>query len=509
MDDLPEELVEHILQYVKDLLSPTTFWDCLRTCRQWHRIGLGLYKGLGFAVIAILESESRRYQVQEESVDGQFSSALEVQFQTPSTIYMALLKSMTVHVRHQRIATPFTPSTNNDLGQSLTGLFKLTKRLTTFSLKVTDGWDCRGLDVPAVPGSLLARIVQILPETVANLELDTSSIDLPPCGQFTAKQREHHLCYQISRILRRLRHLRLRVGHVCDVLLALEPDADDCGDIRGCDYCATNEQATCSLVRNWRMRTMIVWLPWGQDTANNALAKASKALLDASLRNATVILLISQTDEEVSRISISDPSFDPFQRFSWSVKSNVSATLQEKLDYFRFKSISGTTVYRNDTRYSQGHHNDCLECESLHRVEIRQYILSGLPIEVGAMTAYPYVAEQTVEHMISWTQSSATGYRFPMPEADDPSKPFFQTADLWPCLFPGCHVRSKTLVHLRGHHIYAHPKYPTWKRWGGYQPCPRSGCDRVGENGFKDREELERHLRGHHLRPCTMTKIYR
>ncbi|KAF1849378.1 uncharacterized protein K460DRAFT_365261 [Cucurbitaria berberidis CBS 394.84] len=513
--DVPEELLEHILRQVKGTASSIEFWNCLRTCRQWHRISLGLYKGLGFAASATIESDTRRCNVHEEGTLSDIHLRTDFDFKPPSHLYLSMMRSLTVHVRHQRIATPFAPSQAGDLVRSLQEVFSSTKRLSTFSLKFSEGWDFPILDVPAIRQSIIAKLVAMLPDTVIHLELDTSGTDVPPSTELIMNNQEDHLCYQISKILTRLRYLRLRVGHICNDLLAFRPGTVRCYDAESCEYCTTNERATCSLLRSWQMRSMTIWLPWGHAAANNAFIRASKALLDPCLRNPTIILLVHQTDNEhPRRLSITEPPDNIHMSCAWTPQSNVSTALRERLEFFKFKTVRGssyvptsTTTFKRSTRRQMMSSRTCIEHDKLLCAPMREFNISysvGPGSEPGTTSTWTYMAEQTVENMVSWTQNSHLGNRFPMPESDECGKLFWTGEKLWPCRFPGCKEKCETLVHLRGHHMYAHPVRLFGFKWNGYVPCAAVGCDRIGEDGFKDSEELEEHMLGHHLQPCTL-----
>ncbi|KAH7385966.1 hypothetical protein BKA66DRAFT_415572 [Pyrenochaeta sp. MPI-SDFR-AT-0127] len=514
---LPEELLETVLGFVKDSAPSESYWNCLKTCHQWHRIGLGLYEGLGYAASAIIESDSRRCDVREGDSQSDFNMSFNLDLAPPSHLYLSLMKCLTIHIHHRRVAASISPLSRGDLVESLEKVFSLTKRLTTFSLRFSDGWDFPRLDVPAVPQSMLARLISVLPDTVINLELDTAGTDLPPSTELISQNAEYHLCYQISKILMRLQHLRLRVGHVCDGLHGRHPNARPCQRAESCEFCATNEQSACAFLSSSKMRSMTIWLPWGQTAANNSFVRASAPLLNPSFRNPTIFLLIHQIDNRnPERTSIVDPAITIYKNFSWTPQSNVSNALRDRLEYFRFKSISGSShgpvkgVSIRKAQMEQDRSRPCTEHEIIVSTQLRRFHISpslGTRPEPGSTSPYSYMAEQTVENMLSWTQNSHLGYRFPLPEADEPGKPFWKHTKLWRCRFPdGCKERCETLIHLRGHHMYAHPGSLHHREWQGYQPCPSLGCDRIGANGFKAWAEVEEHLLGHHLEPCAFLR---
>ncbi len=503
--DLPEELIETILGHVKDHASPEQFWNCLKVSSQMHRIGLGVYNGLGFSATAVIESDIRCGDEREPGIGS--DTCLKVEFNplSPSKLYMSLLKSLTIHVQHRRIAAESSPSANIDLVKSIQGVFEIATTLSTFSLTFADGWDFPSKDVPAVPQSLLARLVAALPPTVTNLELDTAGIDVFPDEETLHSSEEFHLCYQIRRILLRLVHLRLRVGHVCKSLLDVQPNALRC-DVEHCGLCTINEQATCELVSSWQMRSFIIWLPIEQDEGNNSLVQASQALLNPSLENDAIVLFVFQyEDEEWDPIA-------PYPSFAWKPQSNLSSSLQGELVSPGFTPVQGDSrnypgsLVKHVSRAKHISAGSCSEDDiMLSYKERRYFFMTARLVDKPSICNYPYVAEHAVQGTLSWSQNTHLGYRYPMPLADKPSKPFWKGENIWACRFPGCTARTNELSRLRKHVASAHPVNPHIGIWKGLEPCPSLGCDRVGEYGFKGRrQEWEDHLLQHHSRPCPL-----
>lgn len=498
--------MEHILRLLEADSARDRWWMYLRTCRQWHRIGLGLYKGLGFAATAIVESDTRRCNVDEEALPDDYPLYIDFDFTPPSELYLSRLRSLTIHVRHQRTATPFRPKPGADLVTTLQSSFRSMAGLTTFSLKYSEGWEFPDLEVPMISQSRLARLVAAIPHTVVDLELDTAGTDLPPDPELVAHDKGKHLCYQISVILNRLRHLRLRIGHICSDLLGFRPNTPPCSHAPTCDYCSASEAATCLLLRTWKMRTMTIWLPWGQAQETNSFALAATTLLNPSLYNPTTILLIQQTDHmHPDRSSITKPPSNIYNSFTWTPISNVSHAIRSRLDAFAFKPISGhcTTLRAPAPSSAQ-----TLAQTIAHSTPLRRFQLSGTPapqrtIEAGSTTAYPFLALHALEASLAWTQRHHASARFPLSESDQPGKTYWKPGDVggaekrfWYCEFPGCRER-RGLIGLRGHVMYAHAEQ-AWRDGGvGRWACVSVGCDRVGERGFGREEELEAHLRGH------------
>ncbi|KAF2851843.1 hypothetical protein T440DRAFT_467606 [Plenodomus tracheiphilus IPT5] len=510
INDLPEELLELILRNAKEIGDPTKFGNSLLTCRKWHRIGLGLYPALGFATAVVLESKFRCNLVPDDV--SNLIQYLELRFnlELPSRLYLSSLKSLTIHVQHKRNTSLHTLPRNSNLIGSLRDVFSVTGRLTTFSLHFSDGWDFPNLDVPAVPQRWLARIVGMLPDSVIDLEVDSAGTDISLCPEVQTDE-EDHLCCQISKILTRLRHLRLRIGHVCNTILghgfadlnddtAASCDQNIQGDYKG---------AVKTLILQWHMRSLTIWLPWGSTLdSETPFSRACTALLDPHIRNSTVILIIQQTDLYCrERRTITMPGLPLCNKFTWTPHTNVSPSIRHALPDFRFATICGysevgrrrpSTKRTMASRTGPGRHY-CQECAIIRDAPKRLFFQSSTfspPPEPDTTTSHTYIALQTIENMLSWSTNMHSSYRYPLSQADKPNKPFWKGPDLWACQFPNCGVRSKSLVHLRGHQMYKHEEHTS----SGRVRCPSTGCDWVGS--IKDGGVYEVHLLGHHLGPC-------
>lgn len=461
---LPEELLESILVLVEATASREDCWNTLQTCRQWHRIGLSFYKGLGFAAQVTIASKQRRCDVEEENGLSGFALSTSLDLQPPSELYASLFRSLTIHVKYQEHAPPSNLKPNGDLVTLLQISFGAMKRLTSFSFKFSDDWDFPTLDVPAVPQSLLARLVASLPDTVIDLELDTAGTDVPPSLELTGANEDQHLCYQISKILTRLRHLRLRTGHICSAVLPEIPNTPSC-EHSLCEHCNKQETAAFVLLRSWKLRTMTIWLPWGQDILTNSFALAATALLDPEIYNPTTFLLIQQHDRSaLNRASITDPKATVYNRFIWTPHSNVSTAIRSRIDYYNFKSLLGHRIgNRKMTQGDDAHGEQHVRREVILRLYNLSIDDATERPEAGGSTKYPYVAVATVEAMLTWTQRSQGGYRFPISESDADGKMYCSNKEvaadhklIWHCQFPGCKERCKSLLNLRGHHMYIH-----------------------------------------------------
>ncbi|KAF2470212.1 uncharacterized protein BDR25DRAFT_370204 [Lindgomyces ingoldianus] len=487
--DLPEELIDTIIRVVKNTAPVSDFWNCLKTCRKWHRIGLAIHGCLDFSVSATIESGARRHAIQQEEKSTSIEHLTDFSMNPPSQLFLCELRSLTVHVLHGRISSPFNPVSGRNFFESLSDSLKITRKLAMFSLKFADdGWDFPVRDVPAIPETQLAKLVSVLPSTVINLEIDTAGVDLPPSEELLRADQASHLCYQISRIFPRLQHFRLRVAHVCETILDLGPDLEPCFCTKA--YCGVGlGKSSCPRICSWDLRRMTVWIPTGQDKENNSFVQASKRLTEHCASHAPFTILVNQQHTHTCVLS---PGIAVCTNFTWSVTSNF---------------CSNRTSGYSDHNHRSGSNVQNMPCRD-HNFLLRSPRRYFLPNDDNPRTPFPYMAEWAVESQNRWTQDSHRGCRYPICDGSQPGDPFWKTTrdgrGLWACLFPKCQIRCQSFYALQGHQLYGHPEKPHDGMYHSYYPCPSVGCSRVGRWGFYRKKELEEHLLSHHLNPCTM-----
>ncbi|KAF2743411.1 hypothetical protein M011DRAFT_461645 [Sporormia fimetaria CBS 119925] len=483
--DLPEELLEQVLQFLKEISLSKEFWAAIQTCRAWHRVGLGVHKDLHLSLTAVLESASRRRNVNYEGPDTAINlttNLIAPHLRSPSQLYVSELRSLTVHILHARIAGQ-SASANEDLLTSLTDVFKTTRKLEMLSLKFADdGWDFPHNDVPAVPGSTLARLIGMLPLTVNSLEIDTAGVDVPPLPDLISE--DDHLCTQISRILPRLRHLRLRVGHICSELIssARERQLRPCPCEEGCECCAGPNRALCALTRSWNLKTLTIWLSPRPGDECCPFKGTLRALDRLSPTHGTTTTIISQNDGRYTLSEVTRGYFHP--AFTWKRETYDPVYQAYEVRGHIFEPFA----------LPPHKHSGCTEHALLTSGRQRSFQLGE---DAFPKTPFPYVAAWMLEGHARWAQNTHRGRRYPASDCND--TPSFS------CLVPGCRHACQTLNELRGHHIYEHESHLVLGQWnGGVVPCPSVGCDRVGSRGFAREEDLEKHLLEHHVRPCTL-----
>lgn len=499
MEQLPEELLQKILLFVRYSTSLTKFSTCCKVSRQWRRIGLAIHGRLDYSIVTIVESSTRRADVPVE--DGEVANNVLSSnwvIDRVSPVFLSSLRSLTVHVLHTRIAGPFQP-TGHDFFDSLTTVLEITRKLSTFSLKFPEeGWNAYVPDVPAISGSYVARLVNALPPTVVNLEIDTAGNEMPPGEGILYGNDDMHVCPRISRLLPRLHHLRLRLGHVCGSLLPIGFQSTLCilADI-------VREHTIKETMRSWSLQRMTVWLPPEETEINSAFARDLRLLMALSEDNGPVVSAVYTHYSKPTKSW--DSSNTDTRSSSFKVWIRSSGFLDRQADDVPVNTVNGTI------RHPQTQHL----CED-HRILMNSPRQSIRVDGIGKLR-WPELTEWSLEDKGRWAQDGRRGCRYPIELGDAPEKPFwkaahgddhpaksYEGAGTWACLFPDCKWRSSTIHSLQGHYMYAHPAKPHDGTYYGVQPCPSVGCDRVGLDGFSDQTALENHLLGHHLSPCAV-----
>ncbi|KAH7109863.1 hypothetical protein B0J11DRAFT_234535 [Dendryphion nanum] len=95
-------------------------------------------------------------------------------------------------------------------------------RLTTFSINLV------GIPYESIhfPPSVIVKILESLPDSVVNLEIDTVGSDLELSSRRHSERPDIHVCDYLSKLIPRLEILRLRIGSMCPALFSsLEPSS--------------------------------------------------------------------------------------------------------------------------------------------------------------------------------------------------------------------------------------------------------------------------------------------
>lgn len=192
MDKLPEELLYLILQHAQNSPNQRSFIKCLLCCRLWYKVGLPLFcqgvKLRNWNIMSFIELFPREN--------------------------LAMVKFLTLSIR-----ASFDPVRLARSGSYTdSGLLQLSRllpkmiNLSTLSFTYSDMM--MGHPRPLfMPRSTVEALVENLPMSCVNLQIDTHGLD-----QYVYDQ--PHLCRALRQVLPRLQHLRLRLSDLCPGIFA-------------------------------------------------------------------------------------------------------------------------------------------------------------------------------------------------------------------------------------------------------------------------------------------------
>lgn len=190
MDQLPEELLCAILQHVQNTPQQRSFVACLLCCRRWYNVGLPL-----LCNAIALRSEN-----------------------LASFLYFFPSRNLT---RMRFLAVSITASYDNMTLSGSAQVRRLRKfaavlaqmvNLSTFSFTFSDPQSTNPHPCQ-MPRTIVTTIVDNLPTSCVNLEIDTHGLDYHTPGT-------PHLCDRLRHVLPRLQHLRLRLTDMCPAIFA-------------------------------------------------------------------------------------------------------------------------------------------------------------------------------------------------------------------------------------------------------------------------------------------------
>lgn len=187
---LPEELLHSVLRHVRETSPHSTFLACLRCCKRWRNSGMPLE----CKAIVLTSANLSNFL-------NQFSPA-----------HYVLIRSLTISVKlPRREYKDRRQAAFHVLLQNLAVAINKMTMLSTFSFAVSRTasltLDCK------LPSGILAALVQSLPPSCMDLELDTKGYD-------TLKPQSVHLCDHLRELLPRLRTFRIRLAYVCPLIFA-------------------------------------------------------------------------------------------------------------------------------------------------------------------------------------------------------------------------------------------------------------------------------------------------
>lgn len=185
IDAVPLELLNQVHGYFQN--SPISLQNCALVCRAWHNSASPLLYGN----IVLKHSNIARF-IRQFNI-----------------IYRPLVQWLTLR---------FDPDDFSDGDKRVLLLFNIDKlseiigrlsRLSSFSFCLSN---CRFASKGRLSHDTLITLLDALPESVVNLEIDTGGVDALSIRQ------DLHLCSTIRRLLPRMKHVRLRLHYMCSSL---------------------------------------------------------------------------------------------------------------------------------------------------------------------------------------------------------------------------------------------------------------------------------------------------
>ena len=190
MDQLPEDLLFMVLQHAQNTPEQRSFANFLLTCRRGYNIGLPMFCN----AIALHDNNLEAFLTGFPSRNLHLVRFLTVELTDCTYVFLDYLARQRQHRRLQRLAVVLTQMVN----------------LSTFSFIYNDR-TCPNPRQEQIPGYIIAGLVDGLPMSCVNLEIDTHGLDdFEPLAA--------HLCDSLRHVLPRLQHLRLRMGWICPAI---------------------------------------------------------------------------------------------------------------------------------------------------------------------------------------------------------------------------------------------------------------------------------------------------
>lgn len=202
---LPTEILMDIFERLSSKSSDLVV--AMRTCKRWYHIaGTVLYRHIS------LDSKLR-----EDTTGARFGR---------SARQSHLIRSLSVRITQVHLMGFSVRSTDAfDRLAELCEAVRRMKNLQTFSLSFEESLD--HLEGFSVPSAVIVLILQSLPQSTINLNLDCDCITRPDLDQ-------PHVCQAVSALLPRLRSLRLRTSHLCsEIFSSLSPEATPYQELTG------------------------------------------------------------------------------------------------------------------------------------------------------------------------------------------------------------------------------------------------------------------------------------
>ncbi|KAF2446119.1 hypothetical protein P171DRAFT_252378 [Karstenula rhodostoma CBS 690.94] len=188
---LPNEILMDVFDRLTN--KPSNLVAAMRTCKRWHHI----------ASTVLYQHISLDSKLREDTSGARFGKFAR---------QYHLIQSLSVRITQVHLMGFCVRSTDAfDRLAELCEAVRRMKNLRTFALSFEESLD--HLEGFPVPSAVIVLVLQSLPASVVNLNLDCDCINRPDIDQ-------PHVCHAVSALLPRLRSLRLRTSHLCSGLLS-------------------------------------------------------------------------------------------------------------------------------------------------------------------------------------------------------------------------------------------------------------------------------------------------
>lgn len=188
---MPNEILMDVFERLLD--KPSSLIAAMRTCKRWHYI----------ASTVLYQHISLDSKLREDTSGARFGKFAR---------QYHLVQSLSVRITQVHLMGFSVRSTDAfDRLAELCEAVRRMKNLRTFALSFEESLD--HLDGFPVPSAVIVLILQSLPPSLVNLNLDCDCINRPDIDQ-------PHMCHAVSALLPRLRSLRLRASHLCSGLFS-------------------------------------------------------------------------------------------------------------------------------------------------------------------------------------------------------------------------------------------------------------------------------------------------
>lgn len=220
-DKLPNELLSTILLHVKINSSASCFLSCLLCCKAWHSIALPLLYHDVLVVKSNLEAFVKHFNLSYGSFARSLTISMEPiqpEMQPDGEDSFEFLKDETYMSVHGSQGSNRLWASFRDICEKVASMTRL--RTFSFHLSPRPSYRLEFSGCRWVPRPILALIIEALPDTCVNLEIDTFGLDCHEPGSA-------HLCEAIRGTLPHLRNLRLRLNTLCPAVFGTGFDPID------------------------------------------------------------------------------------------------------------------------------------------------------------------------------------------------------------------------------------------------------------------------------------------